>query len=85
MGDMAVIRWRLGEFLEQRGITAYALAKASGIQRMSTVYRIAKKGEGPTRVDLPTLASLLVGLSKITGEPVQLADILEYVPDADSN
>jgi DNA-binding Xre family transcriptional regulator len=81
MVGMAVVRWRLGEYLQQRGITAYALAKASGIHRMSTVYRIAKKGEEPTRVDLPTLASLLVGLTKITGEPVQLTDILEYVPD----
>ena len=79
MVPMSEVRWRLGRFLEERGFTAYALAKASGIQRMGTVYRIAGK-DAPVRVDLPTLAALLDGLRALTGEDVQLADILEYVP-----
>ncbi len=77
---MSEVRWRLKEFLEARNLTAYALSKAGGIQRMSTVYRIASS-DAPTRVDLPTLARVLDGLRKLTGEEVQLTDILEYVPE----
>ncbi|GGI93500.1 helix-turn-helix domain-containing protein [Deinococcus wulumuqiensis] len=78
---MSTVRWRLSEYLEQRGLTAYGLAKASGIERMGTVYRIARQGHEPARVDLPTLARILDGLYSLTGEEVQLTDILEYVPD----
>jgi hypothetical protein len=77
---MSVVRWRLADYLEEYRITAYALGKASGIQRMSTVYRFAKRGEEPVRVDLVTLAHLLDGLRALTGKEVQLTDILEYDP-----
>lgn len=80
---MSEVRWQLDAFLKAHGLTAYALAKASGIQRMSTVYRIAGK-DAPVRVDLPTLAALLDGLRHLTGEDVQLTDILEYVPESES-
>lgn len=80
---MSEVRWQLDAFLKARGLTAYALAKASGIRRLSTVYRIAGK-EAPVRVDLPTLAALLDGLRQLTGEDVQLTDVLEYVPGSDS-
>lgn len=83
MPDMSVVRWRLGAYLGERRITAYALAKASGISRMNTIYRIARPGSEPSRVDLPTLAAILDGLRKLTGEDVQITDILEYVPDAE--
>ncbi|GGR32178.1 hypothetical protein GCM10008957_48510 [Deinococcus ruber] len=49
---------------------------------MNTIYRIARKGEEPTRVDFLILAAILDGLRKLTGEEVQLSDILEYVPDS---
>lgn len=80
-GVMSAVRWRLSRYLEERNLTAYALAKAGGINRMTTVYRIAKVGSEPSRVDLPTLAAILDGLRKLTGEDVQITDILEYVPD----
>lgn len=76
-----MVRWRLADFLEDRGLTAYALGKASGTTRMNTIYRIARRGDEPTRVDLPTLALVLDGLRKLTGEPVNIMDVLEYVPD----
>lgn len=81
MPFMSVVRWRLGAYLNERGLTAYALAKASGISRLNTIYRIAKEGSEPTRVDLPTLAAVIDGLRKLTGEDVQITDVLEYVPD----
>lgn len=67
--------------MQERGLTAYGLAKSSGINRMTTLYRIAKVGDEPTRVDLPTLAAIITGLRKLTGEDVQITDILEYVTD----
>lgn len=80
---MPVVRWKLADLLEERKITAYALTKASGLNRMTTVYRLAKRGSEPTRVDLPTLAGVLAGLRKLTGEDIQITDVLEYVPDGD--
>ncbi|MGM9320865.1 helix-turn-helix domain-containing protein [Deinococcus aquaticus] len=78
---MSTVRWRLADFLQEKNLTAYALGKATGITRMNTIYRIARKGSEPTRVDLPTLALVIDGLQKLTGETVSITDILEYVPD----
>lgn len=78
---MSLVRWRLADYLEERGLTAYAVAKASDITRLNTIYRLARRGKEPTRVDLPTLALLLDGLRKVTGGPVSLDDVLEYLPD----
>lgn len=79
---MSLVRWRLADFLEERGLTAYAVAKASDITRLNTIYRLARRGKEPTRVDLPTLALLLDGLRKVTGEPISIGDVLEYLPAA---
>lgn len=81
MSDMSIVRWRLADFLKEKELSAYALGKATGITRMNTIYRIARKGAEPTRVDLPTLALIIDGLQKLTGETVSITDILEYVPD----
>lgn len=78
---MSVVRWRFADYLEEHGLTAYAVAKASDITRLNTIYRIARRGKEPTRVDLPTLALVLDGLHKVTGRPVSLLDVLEYVPE----
>ncbi|PNY79913.1 helix-turn-helix domain-containing protein [Deinococcus koreensis] len=79
---MSVTRWRLAEYLKQRGISAYALAKSTGTARPTTIYRLARPDHTPTRVDLPTLTMVIDGLRKLTGEDVQISDILEYVPDS---
>lgn len=78
---MAAVRWKLADYLDKHGLTAYALAKAVGQTRMNTLYRIARRGDEPTRVDLPTLAAIIVGLRQLTGEPVDLTDILEFDPE----
>jgi len=84
MSIMSVTRWRLEKFLKARGLSAYALGKASNVKQLNTIYRIARPGHEPSRIDLPTLTAVLDGLRKLTGEDVQLTDILEYVPDVDS-
>ncbi|THF70149.1 helix-turn-helix transcriptional regulator [Deinococcus sp. Arct2-2] len=81
---MSIVRWRLAEYLEERNFTTYALVQAIGTTRMNTIYRIARRGDEPTRVDLPTLASVLDGLRKLTGQDVAITDVLEYIPDPES-
>lgn len=78
---MSALRWRLADFLAERHLTAYALGKAMGTSYMNTVYRMAKRGHEPSRIDLPTLLNVLDGLRTLTGEDVGIADILVYTPD----
>jgi hypothetical protein len=78
---MSVTRWKLAGFLKEKKLSAYALAKASSVKQPNTVYRMARPGYEPTRVDLPTITAVLDGLRKLTGEDVQITDVLEYLPD----
>lgn len=48
---------------------------------MNTVYRMAKRGHEPSRIDLPTLLNVLDGLRTLTGEDVGITDILVYTPN----
>lgn len=80
---MPEVRWKLAAYLESKGLTAYALGKVIGVTRMNTIYRIARRGDEPIRVDLPTLALIIHGLRKLTGEEVGITDILEYSSDKD--
>ncbi|GHG41737.1 hypothetical protein CBQ26_14380 [Deinococcus indicus] len=77
---MSVIRWKLADFLAEHGLTAYALGKAMGTSYMNTVYRMARRGHEPSRIDLPTLVNVLDGLRTLTGKDVEIADILVYEP-----
>lgn len=77
---MSVIRWKLADFLAEHGLTAYALGKAMGTSYMNTVYRMARRGHEPSRIDLPTLVNVLDGLRTLTGKEVEIADILIYEP-----
>ena len=83
MYSKKVIRVRLGEYLERHGLTAYRLAKAmqeinQGKPSASAVYAIV---EGKNTPSLETVNVALNALSKLLGHPVQLTDLLEYVPD----
>ena len=77
---MSTVRWRLADFLDERGISTYALIQAIGSTRMNTIYRLTRRGHEPSRVDLHTLATVLDGLTKLTGKPVDISEVLEYVP-----
>lgn len=77
---MASFRWRLADYLQEREISVYALAKSRGMTRMNSIYRMARRGDEPQRVDLNVLAEVIAELRVLTGEDTQLADILEYVP-----
>ena len=80
---MAQVRWKLAAYLQERGITPYRLARAVAAEtRTGTVYRLARKGREPSRIDLPTLATILEGLRRVTGEEVSFEDVLEFEPSA---
>ncbi|GGS25980.1 helix-turn-helix domain-containing protein [Deinococcus knuensis] len=70
----------MADFLAEHGLTAYALGKAMGTSYMNTVYRMARRGHEPSRIDLPTLVNVLDGLRTLTGKEVEIADILIYEP-----
>lgn len=78
---MQHVRWRLAEFLKEHNLTAYRLAKTLESEtRANTIYRLAREGGEPTRVDLSTLGVVLRGLRELTGEEITFDDILEYDP-----
>lgn len=80
------IQWKLRQYLETHGLSAYALAKVAG-GRETTIYRLAREGQEPDRVDLPTLARVIGALRRLTGETVTPNDLLEVIeginPDPD--
>lgn len=80
---MVQLRWKLADYLSRRGLTPYRLAKAAPRANPSTVYRLARAGAPPTRIDLPTLEAVLDGLRALTGEMVTLSDVIETVERSD--
>lgn len=66
--------WKLKSVLEQHNITVYRLADVSGVPR-NTLYKLVNKE--PARVDLGTLDAVLNALDELTGERVNVADLLE--------
>ena len=76
--DMADMRWKVREYLDQHGLSAGALVyKTHGKLAPNTVYALAR-GE-PKRVALATMAEVVAALREMTGEEVTASDLLEYV------
>ena len=75
---MKEIRWKLGEQLQARGVTAYRLAQQLE-KRVSrnTVYAIARGDAKGVQFD--TLAAVLEALERESGRPVALTDVLEEI------
>jgi hypothetical protein len=70
------LRLNLGKYLEQHNISAYRVVQVSKLAP-NTVYALARK---PTkRIDLDTVSAVLAGLETITGENVQLGDLIEDI------
>jgi len=73
------VRWRVGDVLQERGLTAYKLAaELHGRVNRNSVYAIAR-GE-TDRVDRGTLGHLITALRSLTGEQYTVGDLLEYTP-----
>jgi hypothetical protein len=75
---MAQIKWKLADVLEMHNLTAYRVAQeAGGLKRVSAVYRMARRGDEPKRVDLDVLTDVLMALRKLTEIDIRLSDVLE--------
>jgi DNA-binding Xre family transcriptional regulator len=73
---MGSITWKLNEFMTTNNIKPYALAKEIGVGE-ATIYRLAREGKAPERIDISTLGRLLVGLQTLTKKPVDLNDLFD--------
>lgn len=68
------MKWTLKDYLNRHELTPYQLAKATGLS-VNTVYPLAR-GEAKG-IQLETLQTVLNALDKLTGEQVELNDLLE--------
>lgn len=76
-----MVRWKLGNFLEQHKITPYRLSEETrGRISRNAIYEIARSDT--KQVKFETLDVLITVLRHLTGARVELSDLLEYVPDA---
>ena len=82
MGWMSATRWKLPELLAERGISAYAFAQKAIGTHPNTLYRLAREGHAPTRLDFGTLTIVLDTLRSITDEELDVVDLIQYDPDS---
>lgn len=79
---MSEIRFKLAEYLQERCLTPEKLIKAVGTDSSSAIiYQLIKHGNEQRQIDLSTLAAIIQGLGKLTGLPVGIEDVLEFVPE----
>lgn len=82
---MTQTQWRLKEFLETHRLRPSQLTRATeGKLSRAGIYGLLSD-ERPQSVHFATLDALLPALRELTGETVQISDLLEYaegVPDS---
>lgn len=69
-----MLKWKLRDYLDRHNLSAYALTRAADVAP-NTVYALAR-GDSE-RISLEVFDKVLAGLEKLTGEPVNVADLLE--------
>lgn len=78
--SQGVIVWKLDGTMKRLDVTQYALQKATG----ASVNTIKSMRKGDTRrPDLVVLNEIINALRDISGQDVQLHDVLIWMPDAD--
>ena len=77
----STLRWMLPEFLERHGLTAYKLSRVVDRKRENIIYRLARDETDPSSVNFDVLKEILDGLRELTGENVQVTDLISYTPD----
>ena len=76
-----MIAWKLKDFLrttqnaDGKPVTPYQVARVSGLSQ-TTVYRIVNKTSDS--ITFITLDRILEAITKLTGKPVLVSDVLEY-------
>lgn len=72
------VRWKVKAYLKAHNLTPYRLRKESGLAQ-GTVYRLVN---GDTvNLNAATLDTTIKTLRKLTGEHVDISDVLEYQED----
>lgn len=75
------MRFHLGSYLKEHGITAYRLAQeVGGKVAPNTVYSLARRPA--QRIDLDTVSELLQALERVRGTKVSLTDLIQDVEPA---
>ena len=81
ISNMATVRWKLSEFLENNKLTPYRLGiELGGHTRIPAIYKLVDKKNPPTRVDFETLGNIIETLSDLTGKSIGFDDVLEFIP-----
>lgn len=73
LGAMPSLRWRLKELLDQNDVSAYSIAKDTGLS-LPSIYRLTNNHARSVQLD--TLEAIMTALEKRTGKPVKLTDLL---------
>ncbi len=75
------LRFNLGNYLQQRQITAYRLvSEVQGKVAPNTIYSLARKPA--QRIDLKTVGEVLRALERLTGNRVEITDLLEEAQES---
>ena len=69
------VKWKIKELLREHGITPYRLMKDTGLSQ-GTAYRLANNDFNSVNADI--IDVVVKALRKLTGKPVDVADLLEY-------
>jgi DNA-binding Xre family transcriptional regulator len=73
-----MLKWRLRQYLDDHDLSAYRLVQEVEASP-TTLYALARGTH--ERISLEVLDKVITGLERLTGEPVEVGDILERVPD----
>jgi len=72
------VTWNVRPILERHNITPYRLMKESKLAQ-GTVYRLVN---GDTRsLNADTLDKVMAALRRLTGEHIEIGDLLHYEPE----
>ena len=75
------LRFNLGNYLQRRQITAYRLVgEVQGKVAPNTIYSLARKPA--QRIDLKTVGEVLCALERLTGDRVEITDLLEEAQES---
>lgn len=80
---MMQAQWRLRDYLNSKGITAYRLAKAIPEVRQATIYRLAAE-DAPQSVSFDVLSQVITGLRKLTGQDITPNDLICVVEEPEA-
>jgi DNA-binding Xre family transcriptional regulator len=75
-----MIRFKIGQFIEENNLSRGGVAREAKV-RPNVVYEMSNNET--KRVELETLDKIMDALSRLLDRPVELHEIMEYVPNQD--